>query len=200
MCAAPVLRDRVSMATSQTLAPRAAAPSRTRRVPLGRRGRQATLVVHLVSAGTWIGVDVVVAVLVLTGRFGDDPVVRGLAYESLALFVVWPMFAAGLVCLASGVLLGLGSTWGLVRYWWVAVKLALNVVLCLLVLVALRPGMDDVRAYGREVGAAGQPDPAAVADMFFPPAVSLTALTFANVLAVAKPWGRVRGTRSRRRS
>ena len=28
--------------------------------------------------------------------------------------------------------------------------------------------------------------------LFFPPAVSLTALTVATVLAVAKPWGRIR--------
>jgi low temperature requirement protein LtrA len=43
------------------------------------------------------------------------------------------------VCLLSGVVLGLGSKWGVVRYWWVAVKLALNLVLTALVPVALRP-------------------------------------------------------------
>jgi hypothetical protein len=33
------------------------------------------------------------------------------------LFAVWPLIATGLVCLASGVVLGLGTKWGLIRYW-----------------------------------------------------------------------------------
>jgi predicted lysophospholipase L1 biosynthesis ABC-type transport system permease subunit len=31
--------------------------------------------------------------------------------------------------------------------------------------------------------------------LFYPPAVSLTALSLATVLAVVKPWGRIRSTR-----
>jgi len=157
---------------------------------LSRRWRQATLVVHLVSAGAWIGIDVIVALLVLTGRFGGDVQIRSLAYQALAAFVVWPMLASGLVCLGTGLLLGLGSKWGLARYWWVLVKLVLNLVLCTLILVALQPGMAEVAQYGRDL-VTGAPDPAAVSQLFFPPAVSLTALTFATVLGVAKPWGRI---------
>lgn len=169
------------------------------RIPLGRGWRRTTLIVHIVSAGAWIGIDVMVAVLVLTGRFGASDDVRGLAYRTLATFVVWPMLTSGLVCLVSGLVLGLGTKWGLVRYWWVAVKLALNLVLCTLILVALQPGMDEVDRYGRDLAAGGATEPAGVTDLFFPPAVSLTALTFATVLAVAKPWGRVR-RRARRSS
>jgi hypothetical protein len=166
-------------------------PPRDRRLRLRRGWRQATLVAHIVSAGAWIGIDVIVAVLVLTGWFGRDRALRSLAYQALAAFVVWPMLTAGLVCLASGVLLGLASTWGLLRYWWVVVKLALNLVLCTLILLVLRPGMGQVAAYGREL-LAGSPDPTRVSQLFFPPAVSLTTLTLATVLAVFKPWGRVR--------
>jgi hypothetical protein len=164
----------------------------TARWPLGRRTRQSVLVLHIVSAGAWIGIDVIVAVLVLTGWFGDDPGTRGLAYRALSEFVVWPMLTAGLVCLATGLLLGMATKWGLVRYWWVLVKLVLNLVLCTLVLVALQPGMGDVGAYGTELAAGADPDPARVSDLFFPPAVSLTTLSIATVLAVMKPWGRTR--------
>ncbi len=161
------------------------------RLPLSRRWRRTTLVVHVVSAGAWIGIDVLVAVLVLTGWFADDPHTQGLAYEALGTFVVWPMLVSGLVCLASGLLLGLATKWGLVRYWWVLVKLVLNLVLCVLILVALRPGMDEVAAYGATFEA-GRSAPTEVTNLFFPPAVSLSALTFATVLAVFKPWGRTR--------
>jgi hypothetical protein len=135
-----------------------------------------------------------VAVLVWTGWFGPDTEVRGLAYRALAEFAVWPMLASGLVCLATGLVLGLGTKWGLLRYWWVAVKLALNLVLCTLIIVALEPGMDAVAAYGSDLTAGAEPPPE-VSSLFFPPAVSLTALTIATVLGVLKPWGRIRRRR-----
>jgi hypothetical protein len=158
---------------------------------LSRRWRKATLILHIVAGGSWIGIDVMVAVLVWTGWFGSDADVRGLAYRALAAFAVWPMLTSGLVCLVTGLLLGLGTRWGLLRYWWVAVKLVLNLVLCTLILVALEPGMAVVGAYGREL-AGGAVAPDEVSSLFFPPAVSLTALTFATVLSVVKPWGRLR--------
>jgi hypothetical protein len=164
------------------------------RWPLGRRTRLAVLTVHLLAACAWIGIDVVVAVLVVAGWFGDDPALRGAAYQALATFVVGPMLTAGLASLVTGLLLGLGTKWGLLRYWWVAVKLVLNVVLCTLIVLALQPGMSAVGAYGRAL-TDGQDPTGDVANLFFPPAVSLTALSLAVVLAVFKPWGRLRRTR-----
>jgi hypothetical protein len=184
------------MSTTTTASrPVAASASRSRRIHLSRGWHKATLVAHIVSAGAWIGVDVIVAVLVLTGRFAGDLALRSLAYQALATFIVWPMLASGLVCLASGLVLGLATTWGLLRYWWVAVKLTLNLVLCTMIVLVLRPGMDEVARYGRDL-LAGSPDPAAVSQLFFPPAVSLTTLTLATVLAVFKPWGRIRPRRA----
>jgi hypothetical protein len=170
------------------------------RLPLRRGWRRATLVTHLVAGGAWIGIDVIVAVLVCTGRFAADVHLRGVAYQALAAFVVWPMLTSGLVCLVTGLILGLGTKWGLLRYWWVAVKLTLNLVLSTLIVVSLQPGMEEVAAYGRDLPS-GRADPAAVSRLFFPPAVSLTTLTLATVLAVTKPWGRIpiRWTRRKRR-
>ena len=163
---------------------------------MGRGLRRTTLVVHLISAGAWIGIDVIVGVLVLAGRFGGGTATRGIAYQALGLFVVWPMLTAGLTCLVTGLVLGMGTRWGLVRYWWVATKLVLNLLLCTLIVVVLQPGMDEVRAYGRDLSA-GAPTDGSVSDLFFPPAVSLTVLSLATILAVWKPWGRTR--RSARR-
>ena len=158
------------------------------------RLRKLWLVVHVLSAGAWIGVDVLVAVLVAVGRLGSTAEVRGLAYQALGTFIVWPMLTSGLVCLVSGLVLGWGSRWGLLRYWWVAVKLALNVALCTVIVLVLRPGMPEVRAYGDAVAAGNVSsfDPSA---LVFPPTVSLTALSLATVLAVYKPWGRIRRAR-----
>jgi hypothetical protein len=160
-------------------------------VRLSRGWHRATLVTHIVACGAWIGIDVIVAVLVLTGWFGGDVGLRSLAYRALAAFVVWPMLTTGLVSLVTGLILGLATTWGLLRYWWVTVKLALNLVLCALIVLILQPGMDEVNRYGQDL-LTGAPDPGRVSTLFFPPAVSLTTLTLATVLAVFKPWGRIR--------
>jgi hypothetical protein len=153
--------------------------------------RKTTLLVHILAAGAWIGIDVIVAVLVLTGRYAGSVTTRSLAYQALATFVVWPMLTSGLVSLATGIILGLGTKWGLVRYWWVAVKLVLNLVLCTLIVLVLQPGMGEVGDYGREL-LTGRPAADRVSTLFFPPAVSLTTLTVATALAVFKPWGRTR--------
>lgn len=186
--------------TSQTALPAPARPGRasTGRVPhLGPRARKTTMVVHIVSGGAWIGIDVMVGVLVVVGWSSPDAAVRGIAYQALGRFVVWPMLAAGLTCLASGLVLGLGTRWGLLRYWWVAVKLALTVALCTLIIVVLRPGMTEVREHG-EALTAGETATGDVSTLFFPPAVSLTVLTLATAIAVVKPWGRIGRARRRR--
>ncbi|HWS79870.1 MAG TPA: hypothetical protein VN178_02510 [Rubrobacter sp.] len=153
--------------------------------------RKGVLVVHIVSAGAWIGIDVVMGVLIFTALLSADDNTRALCYRALELFAVWPLLTTGLVCLASGVVLGLGTKWGLVRYWWVAIKLALNILLTALVLVALRPGVMEAAEQGRRF-ASGEPASLAVGDLIFPPVVSPTALLIAFVLAVFKPWGRIR--------
>ena len=158
---------------------------------LGATARKSILLVHIASAGAWLGIDVVMAVLVFTALGSDDDGTRALSFRALELVAVGPLLAAGLVCLLTGVLLGLGSRYGLVRYWWVAAKLVLNLVLTGLVLFALAPEVaahaDQARRFVAE-----EPATLEVDQLIFPPIVSPTALLVAMALAVFKPWGRIR--------
>jgi hypothetical protein len=128
----------------------------------------------------------------------EDDNTKALCYRALELFAVWPLLTTGLVCLASGVVLGLGTKWGLISYWWVAIKLALNVLLTALVPVALRPEVIEKPEQGRRF-VAGEAASLAVGDLIFPPIVSPTLLLVAFVLAVFKPWGRIRERRAPKR-
>jgi len=111
--------------------------------------------------------------------------------------VLVPMLTSALVCLGSGLLLGLATRWGLARYWWVLAKLVITLALTVLIVVALRPGMPEAVEYGEQL-AAGRTPTGEVADLVFPPVVSLTALSVATVLSVYKPWGRTGWRRWRR--
>ena len=176
--------------TSPMTGPAPARSTRAGRGQLGPTARKIVLVTHVLAVATWIGIDVLFAILVLTGWFSDDPATRGLAYEALGTFVVAPMLAAAVACLATGVALGLGTKWGLTRYWWVTTKLALTVAMCALVTFVLTPGMAEVRLIGQSL-TDGSATGTAPGDLFFAPAMSLSLLTFAVVLSVFKPWGRV---------
>src|SRR3954471_8610931 len=145
---------------------------------LGKRTRKAWLVTHVVTSGVWLGMDVVMGLLVFGAM--TNPAMAVTYYQGLAEFAVWPLVTVGVLCAVSGVVLGLGTRYGLVRYWWVAVKLALNVVLVVLVLLELRPGV--------LAAAAGHAD----VTLVMPPIVSTSALLFATFISVFKPWGRIR--------
>jgi len=76
------------------------------------------------------------------------------------------------------------------RYWWVATKLLINLVLSGLVLVLLEPRVTTAAAEATRV------DPTLAdrlgripQDLLFPAFVSGTALLAASLIAMFKPWG-----------
>jgi hypothetical protein len=153
----------------------------------GPRMRKTLLLLHILSSGAWLGIDVVLGILVFTAMLSGDSSVAASAIGSTGHFATWPLALTGLLCLFSGVLLSTGSKYGLVRYWWVAVKLVLNVVLVTLVLVLLMPTLGPLAAEARS----GGPLPE-IGDLAYPPIVSTVAVLVAMTLSVFKPWGRVR--------
>ncbi len=169
----------------------AAATSSQRPWRLSARARRATLVLHIVSGGAWFGLDLAMAAMVFTALGTDDPETKALAYRALGMFIFWPIAAASVLSLATGMLLGLGTTYGLVRYWWVTIKLALNLVLTVVVLVALRPGVLELAEQGRRV-AEGETVTFLESNIMFPPIVSTAALLVIFTLSVFKPFGRIR--------
>ena len=171
--------------------------TRQRRWRLDARLRKTVLLIHIVAGGTWFGLDVAMAVLVFTAIGTDSAAVRAHTLQSLQLVTVWPMFSVAMLSLITGMLLGLGSRYGLVRYWWVAIKLGLNLVLATLIVTSLRGEVTEAADLGRQLtlGANLGWD---FTDLLYPPIVSPTALTVAFLLAMFKPWGRIR--RSRRSS
>jgi phage shock protein PspC (stress-responsive transcriptional regulator) len=141
---------------------------------MSRKLRKFVLLAHILSAVSWIGVDLVMGVLSFRGLATDDPQTLATAYGALA----------------TGVILGLGTRFGLVRYWWVVTKLVITVAFCVLILVALQPTLADAATQTAVVDGTL---PTRLTDvrrnMIFPPIVSTSMLLFASWLSVYKPWG-----------
>ena len=112
------------------------------------------------------------------------------AYGALAVFCVPLLLTLGLISLTTGVVLGLGTRFGLLRYWWVVTKLVISLVLITLVLIALRPTLLDAATQTALVdGTLAERLTDVRRNMIFPPIVSTSALLFASWLSVYKPRG-----------
>jgi hypothetical protein len=174
-------------------------PGTTRR-PAGRRApakkatfpprvRKAILVVHVLSSLTWLGLDVGLLALSLTGLTTDDPLTLRGVYLTMNVLVGTAVIPASLIALASGVILSLGTKWGLVRYRWVVVKLVITLITATLTIVLLRAG---VQTAAEEVRAAAEAPAEAGGGLLFAPIVSLSCYVFMTVISFFKPWGRTR--------
>lgn len=146
---------------------------------LSRGVRRFALVVHIVSSVAWMGGSAVLFVLGAAVLTGDaDP---AWAYPAASLVGNTLVVPLSLTALATGLIIALGTRWGLFRHWWVTVKLATTALMVVLNLVLLTPGLREVAELGAAVPEASR------AQMFFGPSVSFTMLAINVVLSVYKP-------------
>jgi hypothetical protein len=152
-------------------------------VKLSRRWRKAVLIAHVVCSVGWLGADAVLLVLGiagLTGAAGGPATVYPVG-GLLGTVLITPLSIGALL---TGVVSGLGSKWGLVRYWWVAAKLAITTVMVGLVLFVLAPGLRTAAELGSALSARDQ------VNLVVAPSVACTLLLLTTTLSVSKPWGR----------
>ncbi|MEZ4616013.1 MAG: hypothetical protein R2867_10995 [Caldilineaceae bacterium] len=163
--------------------------------------RKLTLVLHVVSGIGWMGVDMALLVLLLTALTTDDPALIASGFNAIRMIVPVAVPPLSLAILATGLLLGLGTPWGLLRYWWVLVKLILSLIMTVLVFVALVPGVNEINVLVAG-GSSADALRATLGDLptglLFPPVVSFLMLGTATVLSLFKPWGRTPWTHSGR--
>jgi hypothetical protein len=152
------------------------------RVPLGRRGRKAVLVLHVLASAGWFGIAVLVAFLLFAAQATGDPTMARGLYQSVETSV-WLSVPVGSAAAATGVLLGLGTKWGLARYWWVLAKEVIVVPVVVTDLLIVAPGAHDA-VRGQLSG--GLLDPAIA---------HCVVLAVATVLSLVKPFGRIRAAR-----
>jgi hypothetical protein len=159
---------------------------------LAPRWRKLLLTIHIGSSVGLLGTDATVLLLAVTGARGGDPVA---VYPAARLIGSLLLVPAALLSLATGVLLGLLTPWGLVRHWWVTAKLVLTTAGAVLSLTVLTPALADL------AGAAGSPIPFAQRlELVRDSGAASVVLVITLVLSVYKPFGRIGRSSSVRRS
>lgn len=177
------------MSTS-TVAPRERQPGADRAARrLSPRARRAVLTAHiLVSVGLLGEVSAFLAIAVRAAG-ADDAALASAAYDLLATLQLLFGIPLSLAALATGLTLGLGSKWGVLRYPWVMIKLALIVSVILMGALVLGPAVDAIRAG----------DGSVEARILAGAAWDVVALVVATALSVYKPGRRRRSRILRRR-
>ena len=148
--------------------------------------RKFTFTTHVTTSVGWLGAVLVFLALAGIGlTSSDERTVRGayLVMAPAAWFVLVPLAHASLL---TGIVLSLGTAWGLFRHYWVVLKLVITVFATIILLVY----METFRVMA---GMAADPevDLAAVrnASPLVHSILALILLLIATVLGVYKPFG-----------
>jgi uncharacterized membrane protein len=99
------------------------------------RVRTFALAVHVMFAVGWIGAVAAYIVLDVTAATSRDAQMLRAAYlgmEAIAWYVIVPLAGASLI---TGLVMSLGSRWGLFRHYWTLISLVLTVVATVVLLV-----------------------------------------------------------------
>lgn len=148
---------------------------------LKRPARRALLVVHVAVSVAWLGLSVGLLALGITAYTTGDATLTEAAYRAMKVFADWLLAPVALTTLLSGLVLSLGTPWGLIRHRWVWIKFWITLATAAGTVLALRPEI-------QHAATAGVPDVSLVAA----PTVSTTAYLFMTAVSVLKPWGLTR--------
>src|SRR5947209_19909931 len=91
-----------------------------RRLP--RRVRAALLTVHVAASAGWLGLDGALVVLEVIGLHSDDPALQTGISIAMAAIACWILIPLVFASLCSGLVLAVGTQWGLARHWWLIAK------------------------------------------------------------------------------
>lgn len=150
--------------------------------------RKAILLTHILGSIGWIGAVAAFLTLALTGLDSPDPQIVRAVYIAMAPITRWIIVPLAFASLVSGLLLSLGTRWGLLRHYWVIFKLLISLIS--LPILLLHTGIIYRVAAAATAGTLEAANyKADRLQLVVASAVSLAALLVAALLSVYKPRG-----------
>jgi uncharacterized membrane protein len=150
------------------------------------RLRKFALLAHVTASVGWMGAIAAFLALGVIGVAAEDAQVARGAYLVMEPAAWWILVPFAIASLITGIVISLGTTWGLFRHYWVLFKLTINVFAT----IVLLEYMQTFRHM-----AAVATDPSATLDSVRNPSpilhsvLALLILLVATVLAIYKPRG-----------
>jgi len=160
------------------------------RWPMSPSVRRSVLTAHIVASVGLLGDSAGFLAVAVRAATTDDPALAASSYELLEMFSIVFGIPLSMISLATGLALGFGTKWGVLRHRWVTAKLLLVLSVILVGAFVIGPSLSLMQdgSGGRET------------TLIIAPAYQVTALMLATGLSVFKPGGRRSRARSRSRS
>jgi hypothetical protein len=147
---------------------------------LSPRLRRAVLTVHIVASVGLLGDVAAVLAVNVRAATTTDAGFASVSYELMQMFSMVFGIPLSFAALITGLTLGLGSKWGVLRHLWVTAKLVLLLSVILVGALVIGPATDEMRD-----GNGGTETVLIAAAVW-----DVLALTVATALSVYKPGGR----------
>ena len=152
--------------------------------------RKLALAVHLTCSVGWIGAVAAYLALDVTVAVSGDPQTVRSAWIAMGLVTAWAIVPLAVASLATGLVMALGTRWGLFRHWWVLISLLLTTGATLVLL-------SEASVIGDAAATAGEPTTSTAQLLALPPTLphsvgGLTVLLVIQVLNIYKPQGLTR--------
>ena len=151
------------------------------------RVRKSLLTVHVLSSVGWVGAVAAFLVLAVAGYSTSDNQLAAGIYVSLSLMVWWLIIPLSVVSLVGGVVQALGTSWGLLRHYWVVVKLLLTTGAT--ALLFLHTLIVDRAAAEAVAGITGAGASSMKLQLVIDSAAALVVLILLTILSTVKPRG-----------
>jgi hypothetical protein len=155
------------------------------------RLRKLALTAHVVSSVGWLGAVAGFLALAVVGVSSDDvQQVRAVyvAMDVIAWFVIVPLAFASLL---TGLVQSLGTPWGLIRHYWVVLKLVLTVVATIVLLLQME-GISFIADVARDTTMSSGEHRGTRTSLLLHAGGGLLVLLMTTVLAIYKPPGLTR--------
>lgn len=104
---------------------------------MGSGLRKAMLTTHIVASVGWIGAVAAFIVLDVTTVTSQAEAVLRASYIAMDLLTTWAIVPLAFASFVTGLVVSLGTKWGVFRHWWVVITLLLTVAATVVLLVQL---------------------------------------------------------------
>lgn len=151
------------------------------------RLRKFALTAHITSSVGWIGAVVAYLALVVATQTSQDAQTVRAAYIAMEPIIRFALVPLSFASLLTGIIMSLGTPWGLFRHYWVLTKLLLTVFATLVLLTQV-----ESVSYMSRFAADPSTNLGRMGGQFLHPGIGLLVLLVIMTLSVYKPRGMTR--------
>ncbi|MFA1547691.1 hypothetical protein [Actinomadura chokoriensis] len=155
---------------------------------LKRRARRVWLTLHVGVSVGWLGLSLAMTTLAVAGASADSHAVRHGAYELMHVFDLTIVIPSVVMAIITGLVVSLGTPWGLVKHWWVLLKLVISLVIPVIAIIQ-STWIEELRL--RTADPAGDPGGTGLT-LILCMLLYASLLWTAVILSVFKPAGKTR--------